>query len=172
MSRGLLPYQLFHRASAFSHPRDARLAPTCPSCPDAVVDTPVALEPSIEKDLAGFSRLRANCRIPIEKPSDHPIGPWSRSYSYSAHLLWNQMGSTVCFLHYLPYLGRYLYVQNGHELKATPLPGKGSADPALFSNERIGSQPVHCKSAHHRGPSWLGEILSMSQEDQRVSIAR
>src|SRR5262249_19280129 len=39
------------------HPRDASFALACPSCPNAIVDTAVLLEPSVEKKRAGFSRL-------------------------------------------------------------------------------------------------------------------
>src|SRR6266536_4077187 len=45
------------REDGQGHPRDARLAPTCPFSPYAVVDTAVGLEPSIEEQCAGLSRL-------------------------------------------------------------------------------------------------------------------
>src|SRR6266498_532317 len=41
------------------HPRYARLASTCPFGPDAVVDTAVALKPSVEKEHARLLRLPA-----------------------------------------------------------------------------------------------------------------
>jgi hypothetical protein len=47
------------RENGKDHPRDARLAPTCPFCPDAVVDTAVTLEPPVEKEPTGLSRLPA-----------------------------------------------------------------------------------------------------------------
>src|SRR5574341_929622 len=61
------------------HPGDARLAPTYPFCPDAVVDAAVGLEPSVEKERTGLSRLpvvgwqtkvtqqqhRVSCRDPL-----------------------------------------------------------------------------------------------------------
>src|SRR5437867_10715113 len=39
------------------HPSDARLAPTCPFCPDTVIDAAVALKPSVKKERASLSCL-------------------------------------------------------------------------------------------------------------------
>src|SRR6058998_1471442 len=56
------------------HPRDARLAPTCPFCPDAVVDTAVALEPSIKKELTGLSRLPGDGQQTEVTEHQHGVG--------------------------------------------------------------------------------------------------
>jgi hypothetical protein len=46
------------REDGKDHPSDARLAAKYPFCPNAAVDTAVGLEPSVEKERAGLSRLR------------------------------------------------------------------------------------------------------------------
>ena len=62
------------REDGKDHPRDARLAPTGPFCPDAVVDAAVALQPAIEKERAGLSRLPVAAWQTEVAEQEHGVG--------------------------------------------------------------------------------------------------
>src|SRR5258706_5425799 len=55
------------------HPRNARLAPPHPFCPNAVIDAAVPLQPSIEKQLASLPRLLARRWQPEIPQKQHSV---------------------------------------------------------------------------------------------------
>ncbi len=61
------------REDGKNHPRDARLASTRPFRPGAVIDAAVALKPSVEKELAGLSRMPNGWQTEVTE-QQHRVG--------------------------------------------------------------------------------------------------